>query len=73
MVMKITEGDASFNTEMQNNPINPADAIFSREWFKFFTVDDIKKDFKDIDLYGSVDASMGKKNTSDFSAIIILG
>ncbi len=73
MVMKITEGDASFNTEMQNNPINPADAIFSREWFRYFTVDDIKKDFKDIDLYGAVDASMGKKNTSDFSAIIILG
>lgn len=73
MVMKVTEGDASFNTEMQNNPINPESAIFSRQWFKYFKVDDIKKEFKDIDLYGSVDASMGKKNTSDPSAIIILG
>lgn len=73
MFMKVTEGDASFNTEMQNNPINPEDAIFSRSWFKFFKLDDIKHEFKYMELYGAVDASMGKKNTSDYSAIVILG
>lgn len=73
MFMKVTEGDASFNTEMMNNPINPEDAIFSRSWFKFFKLDDIKSEFKYMELYGAVDASMGKKNTSDYSAIIILG
>ncbi len=73
MVMKVTEGDASFNTEMQNNPINPDTAIFNREWFQYFTLEDIKKEFKNIELYMAVDASMGKKNTSDPSAIIVLG
>ena len=73
MFMKVTEGDASFNTEMMNNPINPEDAIFSRSWFKFFKLDDIKHEFKYMELYGAVDASMGKKNTSDYSAIVILG
>jgi predicted phage terminase large subunit-like protein len=71
MVMKVTEGDASFNTEMMNNPINPEDAVFNRSWFKYFKLDDLKKDFKHLELYGAVDASMGKRNNADYSAIVI--
>lgn len=73
MVMKVTEGEASFNTEMQNNPVNPETTIFNEAWFKYFTMEDIKKEKKQIDLYAAVDASMGKKNTADYSAIIVLG
>lgn len=73
MLIKVTEGDASFNTEMMNNPINPEDAVFNPEWIKYYTMDDLRHQMKEIELYGAVDASMGKKNTHDFSAIIILG
>lgn len=73
MVMKVTEGEASFNTEMQNNPINPETTIFRREWIQFFTMDDIRKEKKKINLYAAVDASMGRKNTADYSAIVVLG
>ena len=72
MVMKVAEGDAAFNTEMQNNPLNPDNLIFLREWFQYFTLEEIKPQFKELELFAAIDASMGKKNTSDFSAIVVL-
>lgn len=72
MVMKVTEGDSAFNTEMQNNPLDPDNQIFVREWFQYFTIDEIKPQFKELDLFAAVDASMGKKNTADFSSITVL-
>lgn len=33
MVMRVSEGEASFNSEEQNEPINPDDCLFMEEWF----------------------------------------
>lgn len=72
MVMRLTEGEASFNSEEQNEPINPEDCIFNPEWFEYYNEAEI--DFKNRDFYffGFVDPSLGKTKKSDFSAIITL-
>ena len=36
MKMKVSEGDASFNSELQNDPIDPDNATFNEEWFDFY-------------------------------------
>ncbi len=72
MVMKVSEGDASFNSEEQNEPINPDDCLFNEEWFDFYNEAAI--DFKDekFIFYGFVDPSLGRSKTSDYSAIITI-
>ena len=72
MVMKVTEGEASFNSEEQNEPINPEDCVFNEEWFDYYN--EAEMDFKDKDFqfFGFVDPSLGKTKKSDFSAIITL-
>jgi predicted phage terminase large subunit-like protein len=74
MVMRVTEGEASFNSEEQNEPINPEDCLFQEEWFDWFNP--LEVDFsKDFLFYGFVDPSLGKKSAkrkSDFSTIITL-
>ena len=60
MVMKVTEGEASFNSEEQNEPINPEDCVFNEEWFDYYN--EAEMDFKDKDFqfFGFVDPSLGK-------------
>lgn len=72
MVARITDGEAAFNSELQNEPINPDDCIFSQEWFDFYN--DAELDFKDKNylFFGFVDPSLGKTKKSDYSAIITL-
>lgn len=72
MVMKVSEGDASFNSEEQNEPINPEDCMFNEEWFDYYNelaIDFREKRFK---FFGFVDPSLGKSKKSDFSAIITI-
>ncbi len=72
MTIKVSDGDSSFNSELQNEPINPEDCIFNEEWFEFYNEAEI--DFKDpvFDFFGFVDPSLGKTKKSDPSAIITL-
>lgn len=72
MVMKITEGEASFNSEEQNEPIDPASCLFNEEWFEYY--DETQVDFKDSNFIfvGAVDPSLGKTKKSDYSSIIII-
>lgn len=71
MVMKVTEGEASFNSEEQNEPINPEDCLFDEAWFDFYNESEI--DFKKgFQFFGFVDPSLGKSKKSDFSAIITI-
>ena len=72
MIIRLSDGDAAFNSELQNEPINPDDCLFDEEWFDFYNEAEIN--FKDsaFSFYGFVDPSLGKSKKSDFSAIITL-
>ena len=75
MVIRISEGEASFNSEIQNDPIDPENCTFQEEWFDFW--DDEGKqqpDFSDPRylFIGANDPSLGKNKKSDTSAIITL-
>lgn len=72
MVMRVSEGESSFNSEMQNEPINPDDCIFLEEWFDFYNDAEINFNDKSYDFFGFIDPSLGKSKKSDFSAIITL-
>lgn len=78
MVQRLSDGEAAFNSELQNDPINPEDCIFNEEWFDFYD-DNAEKlpDFTDkrFVFIGFVDPSLGKQNQkrkSDYSTIIVL-
>lgn len=83
MRMRIDDGPASFDSEKQNEPINPEDCLFREEWFRWF--DEVEIDgeiwlleekgerirLADCDIHGACDPSMGKKNKhNDPSAIV---
>lgn len=72
MVMKVSEGDASFNSELQNEPIDPESKMFNDEWFDYYNEADI--DFSDpkFIFIGAIDPSLGKTKKSDYSTIIAL-
>lgn len=70
MEMRLTEGPASFDSEYQNNPINPDDCLFQEEWIKYY---DTPAWERYTAFYGACDPSMGKTAKSDPSAIIWLG
>lgn len=72
MKMRVDEGEASFNSEEQNEPINPDDCLFQEEWLDYYN--EAEMDFKDRNFifFGFVDPSLGKTKHSDFSAIITL-
>lgn len=72
MEMKVSEGEAAFNSEMQNNPIDPDNATFNPEWIDYYDPElaDFKKD--NFVFVGTNDPSLGKNKKSDTSAIINL-
>ncbi|MEY8355246.1 phage terminase large subunit [Lachnospiraceae bacterium 54-53] len=72
MAMRVSIGEASFNSEEQNEPINPEDCIFVEEWLEYYN--EAEMNFKDnaFQFFGFVDPSLGKSKKSDFSAIITL-
>lgn len=72
MVMRIAEGDAAFNSEMQNEPISPEDCLFMTEWFDYYNEAELSFRVKDFQFFGFVDPSLGKSKKSDYSAIITL-
>lgn len=75
MKMRVSEGEASFNSEEQNEPINPEDCLFNEEWFEYYNEAAIDFREKRFRFFGFVDPSLGgkgKKKKSDFSTIITL-
>lgn len=70
--IKVTEGEASFNSELQNDPIDPDNATFNPEWFDYY--EEELMDFKSPEyvFIGSNDPSLGKNKKSDTSSIINL-
>ncbi len=75
MIMRLSEGEASFNSEIQNDPIDPDNCTFQEEWFDFYDSDGaVPPDFSDprFLFIGANDPSLGKNKKSDTSAIIVL-
>lgn len=72
MVVKVSEGDASFNSEIQNDPVDPESCAFNPEWFDYYREGEI--DFTDsrFVFVGANDPSLGKNKKSDTSSIIVL-
>lgn len=72
MVMRVSEGEASFNSEEQNEPINPDDCLFMEEWLDYYNEAEINFNNGNFEFFGFVDPSLGKTKKSDFSAIITI-
>ncbi len=72
MVIRVSEGESSFNSEIQNDPIDPESCAFNEEWFSYYKDEEV--DFTDgrFLFVGANDPSLGKNKKSDTSAIIIL-
>src|SRR5262249_31495261 len=79
MELRIREGVFSFDSEKQNEPINPADSLFASEDFHFWddehqTVEDLLQSIPHRwQLFAGCDPSLGKLGRNrDDSAIILL-
>lgn len=72
MEMQVTEGTASFNSEMQNDPIDPDNADFNEEWLDYFEPDLVDFSKPNFVLIGANDPSLGKNKKADTSSIISL-
>jgi predicted phage terminase large subunit-like protein len=72
MVMRVSEGEASFSSEIQNEPIDPENCAFAEEWFDFYDDGQLPPDFSDPKFLfvAANDPSLGKNRKSDTSAII---
>ena len=69
MKMRISDGPAYFESEKQNEPINPEDAVFLEEWLVDWEEGDV--DLKGIPHAGACDPSLGKRNKrGDPSALL---
>ena len=72
MVIKVSEGDVSFNSEIQNEPIDPASRIFNEEWVEYYNEAEIDFSDRKFVFVGAVDPSLGKNKKSDYSTILAL-
>lgn len=75
MCKRVNIGPAAFNSEIQNNPIDPASCTFQEEWFDYW--DDEGKtapNFADprFLFVGANDPSLGKNKRADTSSIFAL-
>lgn len=71
MKMRISDGPAYFESEKQNEPINPEDAVFLEEWLTDWEEGDIN--LKGIPHAGSCDPSLGKRNKRGDPSVIMGG
>ncbi|HEX9078088.1 MAG TPA: phage terminase large subunit [Desulfuromonadaceae bacterium] len=69
MKMRVSDGPAFFESEKQNEPLNPEDQVFLEEWFVDW--EDGEVDLTGVPHAGACDPSLGKKNKrNDPSAIL---
>lgn len=69
MKMRASDGPAYFDSEKQNEPLNPEDQVFLEEWFKDWEEGDV--DLSGVPHAGACDPSLGKRNKrNDPSAIM---
>jgi len=83
MTIRVSDGEASFSMELQNEPIDPEKRLF-KSWGLFRREMRSNGEWliplsgraacllKDCTIFGFTDPSMGKTTSSDYSALIIL-
>ncbi len=64
-------GSVAFESEYQNNPVNPEDQIIRGEWIKYYKLEELEG--QEMLIYSALDPSVGSKDTSDYSALITIG
>jgi predicted phage terminase large subunit-like protein len=78
MVIRESDGPRCFQSEKQNEPIDPQQCIFKEEDFMFWDDDyrDVQHLIQSINgegrFYGACDPSLGKSTRGDYTAIVIL-
>ena len=72
MQKRLSEGEASFNSELQNDPIDPENADFSEEWLDYYEPELMDFSKPNFLLVGANDPSLGKNKKADTSTIIDL-
>jgi len=79
MVMLQDDGESSFCSEKQNEPINPKNAVFKWDGFQYWddiykTEEELRQEFADkLTFYAACDPSLGKPGKrGDYSAIIVI-
>jgi predicted phage terminase large subunit-like protein len=72
MVERVSTGEAAFNSELQNDPVDPENATLNPEWFDFYEPEQVDWKSPDFIFVGANDPSLGKNKKSDTSSIINL-
>lgn len=72
MEIKVSEGTASYNSELQNDPVDPDSATFNPEWFDYYEPELMDFSSPEFIFIGANDPSLGKNKKSDTSSIINL-
>lgn len=72
MEMRVSEGSASFNSEMQNDPVDPENADFNEEWLDYYEPELMDFSKPNFLIIGANDPSLGKNKKADTSSIIDL-
>ncbi len=77
MKMRVSDGPAFFDSEKQNEPVNPDDCLFREEWLTFLDEESVLRriEWKHYrGIYCAVDPSLGKSSQGgDPSAIVVAG
>jgi len=75
MKMRVSDGPAYFDSEKQNEPIDPDDCLFQEDWFAFHDDEETAQRLSNGDyrgFYCAIDPSMGHASRkSDPSAIVV--
>lgn len=69
MVLRVSDGEAAFASEMQNDPSSASDKFFRPHKYKYSELPPLNQ----LDVVMAIDPSMGQSDKSDYSAIIVLG
>ena len=77
MKMRVSDGPAHFDSEKQNEPLHPDDALFQESWFRYVEEEEIERligQQRYQGIFCAVDPSMGKTTRRhDPSAVLIAG
>lgn len=63
------QGNYVFNSQYMLNPIDDKNAIFRRDWMKYYEEEDLAQ--KDLRLYMTIDPAISQKDSGDYSAIVV--